>query len=386
MNRPHNKARNSKWMLVFGWSQVAFLAALVAVPSVAGLSRDPRPRLPQFELEPIRVEPLHNNPLIVTDEQLAAVLKKLEPRLRHSQPKINYVDHALRFWGVDATFTDPACLSGEELRKLLVDHEVFKAAWGNETKPLMSMRNGLVTVRMQQGNATASHVDHTLASLAECGTPLDFDLSLPGQTVQLRTMLASAIARFEINQQEYEWTTLAAALYAVDGSAWYSVDGERMDFNRCARRLMRQQYQQGVCYGNHRLYTLVMLLRIDEQKPLLDEATRAEIGAHLREATRRLVASQAPEGFWDQNWPDAKSAARDEKLETPLSRRILATGHALEWWAMAPAEFHPPREVLVRAGQWLSKEIESMDGPAIEKNYTFLSHAGRALRLWRSGT
>jgi hypothetical protein len=118
----------------------------------------------------------------------------------------------------------------------------------------------------------------------------------------------------------------------------------------------------------------------------LDEATRVEIGDHLREATRRLVASQSQEGFWDQNWPDAKAAARDEKLDTPLSRRILATGHALEWWAMAPAEFHPPREVLIRAGQWLAKEIDGMDSPAIEKNYTFLSHAGRALRLWRSGT
>ena len=386
MNRPRTQSRQRAWMLGFWWSQVAFLAALIAVPAVADLIRDPRPRLPRFDTEPIHIEPLHDNPLLVTDDQLTAVLKKLEPRLRHSQPKINYVDHALRFWGVDATFKDPECLSGEELRRLLVDHKAFQAAWGKDTKPLMSLRNGLVAVRMQQGNATASHVDHTLASLAECGTPLDFDLSLPGQMVPLRSLLASALARFEINQQEYEWTTLAAALYAVDGAPWYSADGERIDFNRCARRLMRQQFQQGVCYGNHRLYTLVMLLRIDEQKPLLDEATRVEIGDHLREATRRLVASQSQEGFWDQNWPDAKAAARDEKLDTPLSRRILATGHALEWWAMAPAEFHPPREVLVRAGQWLSKEIDGMDGPAIEKNYTFLSHAGRALRLWRSGT
>jgi hypothetical protein len=53
---------------------------------------------------------------------------------------------------------------------------------------------------------------------------------------------------------------------------------------------------------------------------------------------------------------------------------------------MVPDEFHPPREVLIRAGQWLAKEIDGMDSPAIEKNYTFLSHAGRALRLWRSGT
>jgi hypothetical protein len=84
-------------MLGFWWSQVAFLAALIAVPAVADLIRDPRPRLPRFDTEPIHIGPLHDNPLLVTDDQLTAVLKKLEPRLRHSQPKINYVDHALRF-------------------------------------------------------------------------------------------------------------------------------------------------------------------------------------------------------------------------------------------------------------------------------------------------
>ena len=67
------------------------------------------------------------------------------------------------------------------------------------------------------------------------------------------------------------------------------------------------------------------------------------------------------------------------------TRRLLATGHALEWWAMAPEELHPPREVMVRAGQWLAREIEVMDQETVLRNYTFLSHAGRALSLWRGG-
>lgn len=375
-----------KTVIHFLIAQALLLAALASVPLVRAWTLDRRPRLPTFEREPLRITSQYDNPLVVTDEQLEAVLHKLRPRLRKSQPKINYVDHALRFWGVDAKFDDPECLSGAELRKLLTDHREFARAWGEETRPLLVARNGNLSVRTQQGNATASHVDHTLASLAEVGTPLDYDLVVPGQWTSLHTLLASALARFEINQQEYEWTTLAAALYAQDGRPWYSVDGERVDFDRCARRLMRQQYAQGVCYGNHRLYTLVMLLRIDEVKSLLSPETRQEILAHLREATHRLVASQSPEGYWDQNWPNARIAAKDEKLEAPLSRRVLATGHALEWWALAPEEVHPPREVLIRAGQWLVIEIEKMDDASVEKNYTFLSHAGRALKLWRSGS
>lgn len=380
------KASIQQTVRVFVGVQIAVLAALAAVPVVRAWSLDRRPRLPECEREPIQIAATYDMPMVVTDEQLKAVLHKLRPRLKRSQPKINYVDHALRFWGLDAKFDDAECLSGEELRKLLTDHRVFAEAWGDTTRPLLVSRNGNLSVRTQQGNATASHVDHTLASLAEAGTPLDFDLVIPGQWLSMHALLASAVARFEINQQEYEWTTLSAALYAQDGRPWYSADGERMDFDRCARRLMRQQYAQGVCYGNHRLYTLVMLLRIDEYKQLLSPEVRGEIMQHLQEATRRLVASQSADGYWDQNWPNAQAAAKDDKLDSPLSRRVLATGHALEWWALAPQELHPPREVLIRAGQWLVIEIEKMDDASVEKNYTFLSHAGRALKLWRSGS
>jgi hypothetical protein len=50
---------------------------------------------------------------------------------------------------------------------------------------------------------------------------------------------------------------------------------------------------------------------------------------------------------------------------------------------MAPEQVHPPRETVVRAAQWLVRTIEGMDAKQIEDNYTFLTHAVRALALWR---
>ena len=58
------------------------------------------------------------------------MLDKLKPRLRMSRPKINQIDHALRFWGVEAAFTEEDCLSGVEMRELLLDHRRFSEAWG----------------------------------------------------------------------------------------------------------------------------------------------------------------------------------------------------------------------------------------------------------------
>jgi hypothetical protein len=310
--------------------------------------------------------------------------------LRKQQPKINYVDHALRFWGANATFGDDDTLSGSELRQLLTDDKVFTAAWGEKTRPLMMQKKGRVEVRVQQGAATSSHVDHTLASLAEVGTPLEYSFTLRSDASQssaakatMRDLIRSALDEFDVNQTEYEWTTLTLALFAEDGHPWTTTAGETVDFDRLARRVMRQRYGQGVCYGNHRLYALCVLLRIDDATDMISDAVRAEVLAHLSEATSRLVATQSPEGWWDRNWPDSRIETKDDELGGPTPRRVLATGHALEWWSIAPKELHPPRETLIRAGQWLVHEIEKMDDKAIDDNYTFLTHAGRALALWR---
>ncbi len=73
--------------------------------------------------------------------------------------------------------------------------------------------------------------------------------------------------------------------------------------------------------------------------------------------TSRLYETQSQHGYWDGNWPDNSAAVPDPTTDE-RSRRILATGHALEWWAMAPESLHPPRETIVRAAQWLFVTIE----------------------------
>jgi hypothetical protein len=62
---------------------------------------------------------------------------------------------------------------------------------------------------------------------------------------------------------------------------------------------------------------------------------------------------------------------------------LLVTGHALEWWSLAPSELLPPRETLVKAGQWTVNAILELDDETILKRYGPLSHAGRALAMWR---
>ena len=367
--------------------QVAFLALAVSA-SVRRVSQmKARLAMPELREVPLVIRPRYDNPRVVTDQQLKTVLTKLRPRLRGEQPNINHADHALRFWGTSAQFSDPQCLSGEELRQLLVDHSRFLKVWGDKTRPLLiPLKDGSVRVRMQEGMATSSHEDHTLACLAEVGTPLSFPLRTSNGTTALRSLVEQALTSFSLNQAEYEWSGMVFALYVKPVDYWVSREGQEINFDRIAERLMRLKYHKGVCFGNHRLHTLTVMLRVDEQQQILSSQARIEIIDHLLDATKLLVKHQHRDGYWDSNWPYGKPS-KDivHKMRDFRSRRILATGHALEWWAFAPAEVVPPQEVVVRAGQWLARTISEMDDKQIKQSYTFLTHAGRALALWRGG-
>ena len=340
-------------------------------------------QLPQLRLNPLKVTPLYDRPNIVSDEDLSRVLYRLRPQFRGKDPRINHVDHALRFWGIEATFEDSKSLSGIEMRDILLDHRSFDKVWGAETKPLLVQNQYGIKPRVQQGLATSSHEDHTLATLAEVGTPADYPVvTVEGETT-LAALIQETLSSFSLNQLEYEWSTLVFALYLQDSHDWMTTEGQFVNFDLIAERIMRQQPTKGVCYGNHRLHALVMLLRVDDQAPILTEQGREKIILYLKNITRLLVKTQADEGYWDKNWDGRELDLSSEKKFAPRSRRILATGHAMEWWALAPEEVLPPQETLQKAGHWLINSIKEMPESEIKSSYTFLSHAGRALALWR---
>lgn len=343
--------------------------------------------LPTLRDEPLTVEPTYDYNVVITDEQLDRVLTKLRPRFESEKTKINHVDHALRFWTLGADFgDDPAYFSGYGMRRLLLNHGEFAKVYGEDEPPLLLDDRPGVSVRTQQGNRTSSHVDHTMACLAEVGTPLDHPVVLPTRETTFRELVEQSLREFSINQIEYEWSALTYALFLPPERSWTTTEGQQMTFDLVAQRIMRERLPRGVCFGNHRLHTLVMFLRIDDQISILEPATREEIMEFLANATQLLVQHQHPDGFWNDGWPlqTPESPTPTEREGDRIAERILATGHALEWWSLAPEELHPPRHVLAAAGQWLVRTIDELSEQETLDYYTYLTHAGRALSLWRS--
>jgi hypothetical protein len=389
MNDQQPKTTGHMYRTVFFLgTQLAVVAAVVGATRAKVHEAERRRMLPQLRPKPISVRPLHDDPQMVSDEQLGAVLSRLRPRLRGPEPRIYDVAHALRFWGAEARFRDEACLSGHEIRQILVHRAKFAEVWGPDEKPLLFRDRLGVGVRVKEGLATTSHDDHLLAGLAEAGTPLDFPVATQEGKARVHLMVERSLRTFSLNQPECEWSALAYALYLPPAGTWVSSEGQEITFDRIADRLMRGRLSRGPCYGNHRLHVLVILLRVDDLHPLLTPECRAKILDYLQNASATLTESQHPAGFWDKTWasgePRSESEVGDEsETPGPLSDRLQVTGHVLEWLALAPEEVLPPRDVLRRASQWLVQAVMDMEEDEIREGYAFLTHAGRALALWR---
>lgn len=368
----------------------AFLAlqAVIVTAGAAWAAFDIADHMEQRRLPPLRnrprlVAPRYNDPAVVTDAQLRQVLARLAPRFRGKASPVSTIDHALRFWGVEATLADRSTLGGRQMRRLLTDQRAFRAYYGKQAPPLLQEADHGLRVRTQEDQYASSHIDHTLACLAEVGTPLDFPLRTGRRSATLRSVLEQSLHDFSLNQFEYEWSALAYALYFESPGEWTTREGQRMSFDRIADRIMRQEWPQGVCRGQHRFHALVMLLRVDEQERMLTAPARQRIEVYLRRATRTLMATQRPGGCWGSDWYGSRAVASDDKPEDERQVELLVTGHVLEWWSLAPADVLPPRENVVRAAQWFVGAIERLEDGDLVKHYGPLSHGGRALSLWR---
>ncbi|MBL8851471.1 MAG: hypothetical protein JNG89_17440, partial [Planctomycetaceae bacterium] len=125
-------------------------------------------------VEPLTVTPLYDRPDFVTDEDLAAVLQQVLPKFPREQLKPNFVEHAVRIWGVDIKFNIPDVLDGSELRDFLTDHGQYSRSWANQkVAPLLTVRPTGIAIRYGVEAGASVHHDHWLASLTEAGVALN---------------------------------------------------------------------------------------------------------------------------------------------------------------------------------------------------------------------
>lgn len=343
---------------------------------------------------PLIIEPLYDDRDVVNDEELAAVLAKVQPRFWSKEDperpmpglKPNYVEHALRTWWIKARFQDPQVMSGEALKDFLVNHGKWLASWSDwkrKTAPslIQDTADG-VSIRWGKEEGTSVHHDHWLACLTEAGVSIDEPVFTPSARKSIADVLQEAMRDFRLDETEVEWSAMAFGFWIAPQREWTTRTGRMVSFDMLAERLMRGHMRFGVCSGTHRIYSLMVLVRLDDDHDILSDGMREQVMDHLRSARDLIMVSQFEDGHWPSNWSDGAEAL-SKPIEDPLYKKVIATGHHLEWLAIAPKELHPPHEMILKAADWVIKTTLEQTDKDIGERYTFFSHVGNALALWR---
>ncbi len=337
--------------------------------------------------KPTVVESFYDDADVVSDEELAAVLKKILPRFSRDHLRPNLVEHALRTWGCQVEFTNPDIISGPQMQEFLTDMSKFVDSWGKNANPLMIESGDGIHVRYAEDRSGSVHHDHTLAALTEAGLSLDDPVFTTAREMHVRNIITEALRDFRLDERETEWSAMSFGLWLAPQktTTWHNGEGRRLTFDMLAERLMRNRKRDGVCLGTHRVYSLMLLVRLNDQieGQLISQETREQIMAYLASVRDLIIASQRPDGSWDSHWTDGAEAAEKSDPDEPMSKRVIATGHHLEWLSIAPVELHPPREQVQKAADWLIANVAATPQDEIDSSYTFYSHVGKALAMWR---
>ncbi|MBI3469046.1 MAG: hypothetical protein HY000_39080 [Planctomycetes bacterium] len=270
----------------------------------------------------------------------------------------------------------------------LTNHEKFVEEYSTDAPPLIVDTPERLDIRWagrgaEFGKAASRHHDHWLACLLEGGVDLNQVVHSPRRDLPLREWLLSAVHDFRLDEQEYEWSSMAFAYTLAPGQCWSNDQSRQLSFELIAKRLLRGDDKLGVCHGTHRLYALAVLARLSEESPVLCPQVYAQVRERLHQASETLVAAQEESGCWNQRWSEG-SRAIDGKDASTLVDKVLVTGHHLEWLSITPQDWLPPHDRLVRSGQWLVRAVHESSEQTIAENYTFYSHVVGALSNWRS--
>jgi hypothetical protein len=344
------------------------------------------PRLEIGRRWPHRVTPLYDDPSVVSDSDLLDVLDRVLPRFEGEALQPNHVEHALRAWGATIEFQDPEVMDGPELVEFLTDYGRHLASWREipGARPLIAEERDGISINWGRQPGESVHHDHWLACLTEAGVPLDTPIWGPNRRGDtLNDALQEALRAFDPNEREIEWSVMAFGFWLPpEHKEWTNREGRRIDFDLLAESLMRGHKRFGVCGGTHRVYSLMVLLRLDDEYRFLSPDVRVAIYDHLRTVSDLIAASQHEAGHWGSDWPNG-AAARQRPIQEPKYRQVIATGHHLEWLAIAYPDLHPDREVVRRAAAWLVKTVRETSHDELMSQYTFYSHVGNALAMWR---
>jgi hypothetical protein len=241
------------------------------------------------------------------------------------------------------------------------------------------------------GTAGEIHSGQIVSALAEAGVAPNRDVHLGAKVFHVSDLINETALSVRLDE-DLEWGAVALALYRPYVFSWKSRNHDRLSWDIIARDLLRRvravDSGEAACAGTHSLYALAVLQRVDSQVQLWkDPALRESVSGAFTVASERLHETQLADGSWDDDWRLPGFAGRYRR--TSLARRLLVTGHHLEWIAVVPAKLRPNEQVVARAADFAISTVATMPADDLRTFVCPCSHGVRAVLLYeppRSGT
>ena len=206
----------------------------------------------------------------------------------------------------------------------------------------------------------------------------------------LKDVISDDAARL-LDGVELEFVSCGLSRYAETGEPWRDRFGEEHSFDSVAELLLSRAPGVGACGGLHVYHALAVLIRVDEVKPLLKPITRTRVMARLAGVSEALQNAQEENGSWGWTWAEraglGPSPAIPDNYDLDHIPTLVATGHNLEWIAIAPKRYRPTEQTIRKAAGYLVRNWDAYT-TALSRDwrlYPPMTHAARAVLLLAKG-
>jgi hypothetical protein len=244
---------------------------------------------------------------------------------------------------------------------------------------------GLRAIEEPGGKEGQGHPDQWIAVISQCGVPLSQAVRHAGRDWKLYDMVAQAMHE-TYEGKECSWTLIALSRYLDPfDRTWAARDKQNWSLERMIAMEAgpdddaagREHISTAACGGTHRLIGMQMALdKFDENFPS-QELTGGWARAQHRidDAIAAAKANQLPSGAFSIDYFERPANSAD------ISEHLAATGHTLEFLALALDDEELAQPWVTRAAVYLCKLFQKTRQVDLECGALY--HAAHGLVLYR---
>jgi hypothetical protein len=316
------------------------------------------------------------------DVPKAAIPSTLEPRVAAALANVHNRDlltthgfwtifHGILGMGPDTTLLDPK--TGQKVNAL---DAICQGApiRGLEFIPTP---DGLDVRTMVGTGVGQGHQDQFIAEMAQWGMPLNCRFLVDGKAYTFADFVHYSKMRASTTKnQELSWAVIIVSQYYGTDHAWTNLSKEALTCEDLVRYELNQPVDTAACGGTHRLFGLTWALHLHQKKGGRVEGVWKEVADKLEVYKQRAHQFQNPDGSFSTAYL-AKPGNNPE-----LQARIGATGHVLEWLALAMTDKELRQDWVGDAASALAVMILQNQNNPIDGGALY--HATHGLHIYRA--